>query len=90
MARKGFSTTPEEELEAPAGESSVRKRSYDDPPLDGRMLDLGDEDESPFLRGQKRVPVRRGVLPRKAASRIEVALVLIALVGSVGLIWFAL
>ncbi len=90
MARKGLSTTPEEEREASAGESTVRKRGSDEAAVDGRMLDLGDEDESPFLRGQKRVPVRRGMLPRKAASRIEVALVLIALVGSVGVIWFTL
>ncbi len=90
MARKGLSTTPEEELEAAARESSIRKRSYDESQLDVRMLDLDDDAESPFLRGQKRVPVRRGVLPRKAASRIEIALVLIAVVGSVGLLWIAL
>ena len=40
------------------------------------MLDLDDEAESPFLRGQKRVPVRRGALPRKAAGRIKIALIL--------------
>jgi cell division protein FtsQ len=35
---------------------------------DARMLDLDVEQESPFLRGQKRVSVRRGSLPKKAAT----------------------
>src|SRR4051794_12691855 len=37
---------------------------------DARLLDLDVEQESPFLRGQKRVSVRRGSLPRKTASRL--------------------
>ena len=90
MARKSLTTTSEEELEAAASEASVRKRSYDESPLDARMLDLDDEAESPFLRGQKRVPVRRGALPRKAASRLKIALVLLAVVGCFGLVWFSL
>jgi len=90
MARKSSSTTPEEELEAAASEASARKRSYDESPLDARMLDLDDDAESPFLRGQKRVPMRRGALPRKAASRLKIALVAIVVVGSVGFIWIAL
>jgi cell division protein FtsQ len=90
MARKSLSATPEDELEATARKASGRNRSYDDSPLDARMLDLDDEAESPFLRGQKRVPVRRGALPRKAASRLKVALVAIVIVGSVGFIWIAL
>src|SRR5271165_2979981 len=65
MARKTTSTLPEEEFEA-AVESRASARSFDESPLDARMLDLDDEGESPFLRGQKRVPVRRGALPRKA------------------------
>src|SRR6266851_3192429 len=35
---------------------------------DARLLDLDVEQESPFLRGQKRVSVRRGSLPKKAAT----------------------
>ena len=50
------------------------------------MLDLDEEGESPFLRGQKRVPVRRGVLPRKAADRIKLLLVLLLIAGAVGLV----
>ena len=90
MARKSLATTPEEELEAAASETSARNRGYDESPLDARMLDLDDEAESPFLRGQKRVPVRRGALPRKAANRLKIALVVIAVVGSVGFLWMAL
>ena len=37
---------------------------------DVRMLDLDVEQESPFLRGQKRVSVRRGSLPKKTAARV--------------------
>ena len=81
---------PEEEFEAAASEASARKRSYDESPLDARMLDLEDEAESPFLRGQKRVPVRRGALPRKAASRLKIVLVLLAWVASAGLVWISL
>ena len=35
---------------------------------DARLLDLDVEQESPFLRGQKRVPVRRGPLPKKTVA----------------------
>src|SRR6516225_789907 len=90
MARKSLSATPEDELEATASEVSARNRSYDESPLDARILDLDDEAESPFLRGQKRVAVRRGALPRKAASRLKISLLLLAAVGCFGLVWFAL
>src|SRR5271157_6489006 len=86
MARKSSSITPEEELEAAASEASARNRNYDESPLDARMLDLDDEGESPFLRGQKRVPVRRGALPRKAVGRIKLLLIALLIVGVVGLI----
>jgi cell division protein FtsQ len=85
MARKGSTTSLEEELEAAASEASARKRGYDESPLDARILDLDDEAESPFLRGQKRVSVRRGALPRKAASRVKIALLLIVIIGCFGL-----
>jgi cell division protein FtsQ len=51
-----------------------------------RVVDLEDQQESPFLRAQKRVPVRRGALPRKAANQLKylllamLALALVALV----------
>jgi len=55
---------------------------------DSRLVDLETEQESPFLRGQKRVPVRRGSLPKKTANRlmwVGVALVGLAILGAAGL-----
>src|SRR5271165_5257708 len=37
---------------------------------DARLVDLDVDEESPFLRGQKRVSARRSSLPRKTASRL--------------------
>ena len=85
MVRKTTSTLPEEEFEA-AAEPRGPSRSYDQSPLDARILDLDEEAESPFLRGQKRVPVRRGALPRKAADRIRLLLIGLLLMGTVGLL----
>ena len=87
MARKNASITAEEEFEGSGKESAIPSRSFDDSPLDARVLDLEDEAESPFLRGQKRVSVRRGALPRKAASRLKVALILVIVASSFTLIW---
>jgi len=55
---------------------------------DSRLVDLEAEQESPFLRGQKRVSVRRGSLPKKTANRlmwVGVALVGLAILGAAGL-----
>jgi cell division protein FtsQ len=66
MARKSGSTISQEELYPPPHEPA---RSVPDDALDdARLLDLDVEQESPFLRGQKRVSVRRGSLPKKAAT----------------------
>ena len=62
MARKGSPTILQEELYPLPGERS--REEIDD----ARMLDLDVEQESPFLRGQKRVSARRGSLPKKTAS----------------------
>jgi cell division protein FtsQ len=86
MARKTSPTISDEEFDGAAGESSARARNLDDSPLDARMLDLDDEAESPFLRGQKRVPVRRGALPRKTAGRVKLALLLTGIVAVVALV----
>jgi cell division protein FtsQ len=89
MARK-ISAVSDEEFEATASESPGRSRGFDESPLDARMLDLDDEAESPFLRGQKRVPVRRGALPRKAAGRVKLVLLLAAIVAAAAVIWIGL
>jgi cell division protein FtsQ len=85
MPRKTTSTLPEEDFE-PVPEPRASSRSYDESPLDARILALNEEDESPFLRGQKRVPVRRGALPRKAADRVKLLLILLLVLGAIGLI----
>src|SRR5271170_3631379 len=83
MARKSGSTISQEELYPPAHEPA---RPAPDGALDdARMLDLDVEQESPFLRGQKRVSVRRGSLPKKTASRllwVAAALIALAILGA--------
>jgi cell division protein FtsQ len=47
-----------------------------------RILDLEPEEESPFLRAQKRVPVRRGPLAKKTANRLKIVLLVLAAAGT--------
>lgn len=68
MARKSGSTISQEELYPLANEAA--RPSPADSLDDARLLDLEVEQESPFLRGQKRVSVRRGSLPKKTAARL--------------------
>lgn len=65
MARKSSPTIVQEELYPPPGEP---EREVLD---DARLVDLDVEEESPFLRGQKRVSARRGPLPKKAISGLK-------------------
>jgi cell division protein FtsQ len=54
---------------------------------DARLVDLDVEEESPFLRGQKRVPARRGPLPKKTLHLLgwsALALVLACVAGVLG------
>ena len=76
MARKGSSAVQEELYSTP---NEPAREELDD----ARLLDLDAEKESPFLRAQKRVSVRRGPLPirKKSAARLLWALLAIALVG---------
>jgi cell division protein FtsQ len=64
VARKSNSTIVQEEL-YPLPDQA--REPFDD----SRLVDLETEQESPFLRGQKRVSVRRGSLPRKTANRLK-------------------
>ena len=90
MARKTSSVISDEESESTARQPYARSLGADESPLDQRMLDLEEEAESPFLRGQKRVPVRRGPLPRNAAGRVRLLLAIAAVATLVAMIWFAL
>ncbi len=64
--------------------AAVPARGDPDDALDSRLLDLDAEQEPAFLRAQKRVPVRRGPLPRKAANRLKIGLVVVAMAGVLG------
>src|SRR5271165_7560707 len=78
MARKSGSTISQEELYPPVHEPA--RPVPDDRLDDARLVDLDVEQESPFLRGQKRVSVRRGSLPKRAATGLTWALLTAAIV----------
>jgi len=92
MARKNSSTLSDEELEAGSSESARRSTFSDESPLDARMLDLDDEAESAFLRGQRRIPVRRGPIPlsRNTSGRLKLALLAGAAVAALVMVGAAL
>ena len=80
MARKGSPTILQEELYPPPGEP---ERELDD----ARLVDLDVEEDSPFLRGQKRISARRGPLPRKTIHLLAwsaIALVIACVSGVAG------
>jgi cell division protein FtsQ len=76
VARKSSSTAVQEELYPLPGEG---RESFD-----ARFVDLEADRESPFLRAQRRVSVRRGPLPRKTVNYLMwagLALVLAAILA---------
>jgi cell division protein FtsQ len=80
MARKSSPTILQEELYPPPGEP---ERELDN----ARLVDLDVEEESPFLRGQKRVSARRGTLPKKTLHLLAwsaIALILACMSGVAG------
>jgi cell division protein FtsQ len=77
MARANL-TQEDETLFEPRSGGARGALAEDDSP---RILDLDPEEESPFLRAQRRVPVRRGPLAKKTANRLKVVLVALASVG---------
>src|SRR5208283_4148849 len=73
MARKSGPTILQEELypaSAGAARAGLHDFEQDMGTDDARLLDLDADEESPFLRGQKRVSARRSSLPKKAANRL--------------------
>jgi cell division protein FtsQ len=69
MARKPSPTILQEEL-YPAYAGNSRPEAPREELDDARLVDLDVNEESPFLRGQKRVSARRGSLPKKTANRL--------------------
>src|ERR1700722_14927656 len=64
MGRKGSSTIVQEELYPPSAQHAREELD------DARLMDLDVEEESPFLRGQKRVSARRSSIPKKTANHL--------------------
>jgi cell division protein FtsQ len=79
MARKSGPTILQEELYPPSAEAAREEMD------DSRLVDLDVDEESPFLRGQKRVSARRSSLPKKTANRLLWAVVAAGVVCLVGL-----
>ena len=79
MARKNAPTISQEELYPQSDEPT--RQDLDD----ARLFDLDAEQESPFLRGQKRVSVRRSSLPKKTVTRLTWTLIVLVVMflGSV-------
>jgi cell division protein FtsQ len=84
MARKSAPTILQEEL-YPSHTERVRE-DVRDSDMDARLVDLDVNEESPFLRGQKRVSARRSSLPKKTANRLlwGVVAALVLCVAGVG------
>jgi cell division protein FtsQ len=90
MARKSGPTILQEEL-YPSSVKAARANLHDSGQQDAemddaRLVDLDADEESPFLRGQKRVSARRSSLPKKTANRLlwGVVAALIVCVGGLG------
>jgi cell division protein FtsQ len=79
MARKSGGTILQEELYPPGAEAAREEMD------DARLVDLDLDEESPFLRGQKRVSARRSSLPQKTANHLLWAAIVAAAVCVAGL-----
>jgi len=85
MAREDWYPTREKEQTRPRTRVAREEEPLAEEPESEWRISLDEEEESPFLRGQKRVAVRRGPLPRKAASRLKWAFVALLVLGLAGL-----
>ncbi|MGC1649190.1 MAG: FtsQ-type POTRA domain-containing protein [Candidatus Sulfotelmatobacter sp.] len=70
MARKSSGTILQEELYPTASAGLSHSEAAREELDDARLVDLDVDEESPFLRGQRRVSARRSSLPKKTASRL--------------------
>ena len=82
MARNFSPRIPGDEMTSGGTVSDSAASSLEE--LDPRLLDLETEQEPAFHRAQKRVPVRRGALPRKTADRLKIAMIVLCIVGATG------
>jgi cell division protein FtsQ len=84
MARKSSGTILQEEL-YPSPSAVSRSEAAREELDDARLIDLDVDEESPFLRAQKRVSARRGSLPKKTANRLLWACVVAVLLCAAAL-----
>lgn len=79
----------QEELYPPhaanAREESVSSRIANSRIDDARLIDLDVDEESPFLRAQKRISARRSSLPKKTANRLLWGVAAAGIAGLLGL-----
>ena len=69
-----------EDLDARLNNARLDNARPDNARMDNaRLVDLDVDEESPFLRGQKRVSARRSSIPKKTASRLLWACIAIAI-----------
>jgi len=52
--------------------------------LDERAADLEEEEDAPFLRAPRRIPVRRGAVTKRTASRIKIVAIAAAILVGIG------
>ncbi len=80
MVRNGHPHTPDEAVDDARLKKGRTAESSE--ALDDRFSDFEVEQDTPFLRAQKRVPVRRGALPsKKIAHRVKIAVIVVLIVG---------
>jgi len=89
MARKSSSTILQEELYPPYAGNSTPNSAREELD-DARLVDLDVDEQSPFLRAQKRVSARRGSIPRKTAHRLLWGFVAVGILGIAGVMALAL
>lgn len=76
--------------DSPSSRRPSRSQLDESPALDDRVVDLNDEEESPFLRAQKRVPVRRSAIPKKTANRLRIVVIVMVVLGIAGSVGYML
>ena len=90
MARKSGSTIVQEELyppSAPAPRTGLHDLNRHEVEIDdARLIDLDVDEESPFLRGQKRISARRSSIPKKTANHLLWAAVAVMFLCCAGLL----
>jgi cell division protein FtsQ len=70
MAVNNFTQDDRRTLAAARDSAEPKSRSSE------RTIELDDDEDSQFLRTEKRVPVRRGALPKKTRNRVKLALII--------------